>query len=179
MITFTIIKAFFSKILTFCIENYRVVAFCLLLALTYYYKSSYDAVTADYATFKANLATLADKHKSEIEIINKAAKIQHENTHKAYEAEVARLKLDRSKIAKDLQDEKNNITDLLNRAYELRVISASGYGVSKVSTPSELSPDRGDYDAIITITESAKQCAIDYNTLMQSWLDDCKFYGCE
>lgn len=87
-----------------------------------------------------------------------------------------------AQLRKDLENEKTNIVNALNDAYGLRLQAASGIATaSKVpQTAEQLAESARNSDrAIITLTRAAQSCAVDYNSLWESWNKYCKIYGCE
>lgn len=173
-----IVMSMFSNALPFILKHWRIVFIGLILCATFYYKTAYQRTVQEFQLYKADIAKVVAKKEYENEIIRKQSKITLDNNKQQYENDLKRYKLDRTKIAKELDNEKENITNLLNDAYRLRMQS-SGSGICEVPTPSKTPTSRSDNNTIIALVESAKLCAIDYNSLMKAWKDNCVIYGCE
>jgi hypothetical protein len=178
MIIWLFIKTCFTEAIPFILRNWRIVIIGLMVLAIFYYKSAYERTVAELATYRAEVATLADKQRAinaeKLQIAKNIAK----SNEKAYQLEISKRDLNSAKLKKELENEKSNIINLLNDAYRLRVNSASRGGVSKVPTSPQISTD-GSSNATITIVRAGQSCAIDYKELMKSWLDNCKVYECE
>jgi plasmid stability protein len=152
----------------------------LILASGYFYISSLqDDNAALRATIEASKA-IARQQVAENALKFKSAQITAA-THKAsYEAEIKLRDLDRVKLKKGLENEKANISAMLDDAYKLRLDSISSRTSSKVSNSTDLpASERSDSNTITIITEACRLTTIDYNTLHQAWTDNCKIFGCE
>ena len=158
---------------------------CVVILGTHLYKdnatrSERDSAVMALKQYKDSQAQAVEAKNKEIAIIEQASKIQHENSQRQHEQEVARLNLNSYKIKKDLENEKGNIASLLNDSYQLRVKQASSDSsrVSEVSDATKLSAE-GSGHLTITLTQAGQSCALDYQDLMNAWLDNCKLYGCK
>ena len=178
MITLVLIKQLLTSLTTFLLTYWKQSLLGVLLCVTLYYKQSYNNAVAELATFKAEIKTAAAKQESDNAQKVKTANIIADNAQKAYAADIARLGLDRGKLKKELANEKDNITAMLNDAFIMRVNNSSSVREVSKST-SSLAESRGNCDTAITIVKAGQSCAIDYNSLYQAWVDNCKIYECE
>ena len=152
--------------------------FVLILGVAFYYKYRYTLTVEAYGAFKANVATLATQQEAKNALMQQTSAIIAKNTQVAYEAQIASLQLNRTKLAQDLANEKDNLSSMLNDAYQLRINGSSSTG--KVSTTTELSTEsERNSNTVATLIKSCQDTTIAYNTLYQSWTDNCAIYGCE
>ncbi len=187
-IWFLRIKSIFSQILAFTIAHWHVILPLLILG--------YCLLNWHFAVKRADKAELAlNTFKTEIQratdaqrLQNEYKKIQGENESKAIELEhkqaLKRLGLAETttaKLKKELQNEKQNLINALNNAYELRVNSASNtFRLPKVSESPEVSTESGGVSNT-TLARTVRACqdtTISYNSLWESWHKNCLIYGC-
>ena len=150
----------------------------VILAYCFY---AYNSLQRDNASLKAKIQAsiaLAKAQETKIAEQSRISKTIQANNAKAYQLEIAQRDLNSAKLKKELANEKSNIINMLNDAYQLRVNAASRGTVSEVSNATKVSAD-GSGNATITLVRAGQSCAIDYNELMKSWLDACKVYECE
>lgn len=173
-----LLKSYFGRIYDFCCANWRICLFVLILGVAFYYKYRYTLTVEAYGAFKANVATLATQQEAKNALMQQTSAIIAKNTQVAYEAQIASLQLNRTKLAQDLANEKDNLSSMLNDAYQLRINGSSSTG--KVSTTTELSTEsERNSNTVATLIKSCQDTTIAYNTLYQSWTDNCAIYGCE
>lgn len=178
--TFLLIRTFLGKFIDFFIAHWRVICIGLMLCAIFYYKTCYERTTRELEAFKANIAHLVQVKEAENAQIKKSADIMAKNAHTAYLDEISRHNLDRAKLTKDLANEKDNLNNLLNDAYQLRLNLAGSRTSDKVPTSTELlTESERNRNTIATLVKSCQDTTIAYNSLMQSWIDNCALYGCE
>ena len=88
-----------------------------------------------------------------------------------------------AQLRKDLENEKTNIVNALNDAYQLRLSTAisSATTTGEVPKPTEglAESARNLNGTIAVVTRACADTTIAYNSLMESWEKNCKIYGCE
>lgn len=175
-----LIKTFLGKLITFISENYRVIAFILLLALTYYYKVCYDSVQRDYELFKANITQATEIRKAENAQLAKYAKqaVEYVTLHHTEQMEL--IKHDYEKR------NKVNVGTIANLRDRLRdKIASDSVGVSETASDTSLTSEewQNRYTTIAGQYQTLKDgCIIttnDYNALRDYADSNCQLFGCE
>ena len=175
----TLLKLFFSNAIPFIIARWRIILTGLMLCLLYYYKARGDSIAHEFNAYKTEQANQIALAQQAIKLNRAIADKNLADSEAKAAADIKRLKLDRNKITQDLENEKTNITNLLNDAYSLRV-AGSNCALPKTSTnTSGLAESERNAHATIAIIEACKLTTIDYNRL-RAWSDNaCLIAGCE
>lgn len=159
---------------------WKPISIAFIIASGYWYVSS---LQRDNVALKATIEAVKATAKQQVAdnaLKLKSANILAANAKSSYEAEIKLRDLNRAKLTKDLENEKDNINRLLNTASKLRLDNATRDAVSEIPIATELlTRERADSNTITIITEACKLTTLDYNTLHQAWVDNCKIYGCE
>lgn len=180
MITLLSIKSLLRRLTVFILDNYRVIAFILLLALTYYYKVSYDRVQRDYERYKANIETVTEIRKAENAQLAKYAKQAVEAVTLHHTEQMEAIKHDYEKRTKV------NVGTIVDLRHQLRdQIATDSVRMPEIASDTSQSAEewRNSYAAINRQYETLKQgCAVttlDYNALRDYADNNCKLFGCE
>jgi hypothetical protein len=99
---------------------------------------------------------------------------KHEAEHKAA---VEKLKLDRNKLRKDLQNEVNRYNSLIAFS-KLRQNNTSSGRLPKNESTTSLPTEVGR-NSNSTIVDACRLTTMDYNALYDAWMIQCDVYGCE
>lgn len=179
-------------IFSFLLKNWRIWAFLgaiiLIAAMVTYCLHTLNASEKRAKTAENDLIALkhgfaletakrAQEHALKLQLSEQKAKQLAEN----YQAEIAKLNIDRAKLKRELSNEKDYLNSVLADAYELRVSAASSSaGRSEVPSATELSTEtkRDCNGTLVRLIQAGQSCALDYKSLYESWQTNCDIYGC-
>lgn len=179
-IALTLFKSFFSKLITFVAEHWRIILIVLICAYAYWNKMRYEDTLFEYKAYKAEIAQQAKIQERENALLSKQAEDRISDAQIEYNKTVEAIKND---YLKKQKLDSITIGSLRNRLRDR--IAADSFTLPK--TPSDTNGTaaewKNSYAAIAGQYETLKSgCALttgDYN-LLRDWADAaCKQVGCE
>jgi hypothetical protein len=148
-----------------------------------HYHTKYIDERVAFELFEGQIKDAAERRiKDDQRKEREAAKVE-EVMQALHDDEVNKLKLDTTKLKKELTDAKSYIANVINAANRLRdaPTGAGGTGVSGLLEPAGL-PTESWRDCNTTLIRTVRACqdtTIKYNSLYNDWVAKCKIHGCK
>jgi hypothetical protein len=178
---FLAFKLFFSNALGFFTKNWRVILIALGLWYCWHLNNARNDAVEALAKYKQVISTAskvaAAKARNDARIISTA----FVGITKKHAAELKSRNLDRAKITKELQNEKNNLANLLSDAYRMRDPASGSSAMPENSEPIQGAAESGrDCHATLAIVTRACQITtLDYNAAAEKAAAQCRIMNCD
>ena len=184
LIAFTLFKTFISKLITFCVANWRIILIALICLYAFMQKTRYEAVVVEFEAYKANIAYQADMRKIENEILRKQALASKTEIVAIHTQQLADANLDRKRETDKLKGAINEVSNELNiyrNAIKLRNEFTSGIDLSTLAenTSGTAKPTGNCNETLATVVNACLVTDIDYETLYKLYQKQCDIFGCE